>query len=425
MDAIPFMALSTGGVDALECVLRKMGVEDSQFSNGEDSAGGRVRFYRQTIPNGATNDTAGWPGASCMTGGGSCVGNTPSYTTLVASQASVDRYDALLFPCKGRAHDESTQVKTYILDNPANTAAYVNKGGRAIFTHFSYAWLYNQPPSNALPWPSTTATNSVNISWDTAYGEIDTTFPRGATFEKWLGLPSVNALTSVSPFPYITITEVRRDLADPTTWPYDPAGNLLYAQRWIHHPIFMTPPDNSGTTTGNSANPDSIQHLTFDTPYGDPTTTTQCGRVLYSSFHVTSAGLSSNSCITGSGTSANDINCYFPAECGTTMESQEKVLAYMLFDMTATVCPTNISCQPLNCAAQGVTCGPASDGCGHTLDCGKCQGCTPANCATACASNGLTSNDCQAPYDLNAGFVLPCPQPDGCGSTVACYCKIG
>ena len=430
------MALSTGQVDALECVLRKMGVEDSQFSNGEDTGGGRIRFYRQTNPGTlGRGATTGQPGASCTNGGGSCVGNTPSYTTLVASQASVNRYDALLFPCDGAAHDESTQAKTLILDSPTNTAAYVNNGGRAIFTHFSYAWLYDQQPSIVLPWPSTTDTNAVNTQWDTAYGEIDTSFARGATFEQWLALPSVNALTSVTPFPYVTLTEVRRDLGNPTTWPYYPANNLLYAQRWVFHSTYMTPPDNSGTTTPTSTTggpattaPDSIQHITFDTPYGDPATTTQCGRVLYSSFHVTSAGLSKAACVQGTGTSTNDTNCYFPAECGTTMESQEKLLAYMLFDMTGTVCKTTTkSCTPLTCLQQNVTCGPASDGCGNPLDCGPCIGtCPPITCEQSCANIGsscYTNED--TTLDPNTANWYTCPEPDGCGDTLNCYCHIG
>jgi hypothetical protein len=421
MDAIPFMALSTGQVDALECVFRKMGVEDTQFSNGEDSGGGRIRFYRQTNPSTA-NSTAGGPGASCRAGGGSCVGTTPPMSTLVANQASVDRYDALLFPCKGGAHDESTAAKTLVLDNAANTAAYVNKGGRAIFTHFSYAWLYNQPPAIGLPWPSTTASAAVNTQWDTAYGQIDTSFPRGATFESWLGLPNVNALTAVTPFPYITVTEVRRDLGNPATWPYFPAGNLLYAQRWVFHSNFMTPPDNSGTTTNKTS--DSIQHVTFDTPYGDPATTLQCGRVLYSSFHVTSAGLSNNTCIQGTAPNATDTNCNFPVECGTTMENQEKVLAYMLFDMTATVCPTTTKCQPLDCASQGVVCGQASDGCGNTLDCGKCTGCPQISCEQSCA-NQASSCTTAPPANKLPSDIYVCPQPDGCGATENCYCTIG
>jgi hypothetical protein len=404
MDAIPFMALATGAVDALECVFRKMGVEDSQFSNGEDGGGGRIRFYRDTT-------TPGNPGASCRTGGGSCQGTTPAHTVLVANQASVDRYDAVLFPCTGSDHDESTAHKNTILNGTGSS--YVDRGGRAFFTHYSYAWLYNQPPANVLPWPSTTSASAVNTQWDTAYGEIDTTFPRGATFEQWLALPVVSALTGVTPFPYITIFEVRRDLANPTTWPNYPAGNLLYAQRWVYHPTFMTPPDNSGTTSGNSAHPDSIQHITFDTPYGDPATTTQCGRVLYSSFHVTTAN---------SGGSSGTTNLYFPAECTGSFVAQEKVLAYMMFDMTATVCPsTNIPCTPLDCASQGITCGPASDGCGNQLNCGSCGGgCTPIPCETSCVNQGLV---CATTKDTT--YALDCPQPDGCGSTVPCFCKVG
>ena len=82
------MALATGDVDGMECVLRKMGVEDSQFTN--PGGGGRIELYRDN---------------------GAMLGNTPSYTQLVSSQATVDQYDALIFPCRGTAHDESTAAQ--------------------------------------------------------------------------------------------------------------------------------------------------------------------------------------------------------------------------------------------------------------------------------------------------------------------------
>src|SRR5664280_2270558 len=140
MDSIPLMALTTGQVDAMECVLRKMGIEDSQFSNA--SGTGRVRFYRDN-------------GAYCTDGGGSCTGTTPPYlgtgNALTASQANIDQYDTLIFPCDGGAHDIDASVKSMVLDAASNMNAYTNKGGRAFFTHFSYAWLYNQQPAINLP----------------------------------------------------------------------------------------------------------------------------------------------------------------------------------------------------------------------------------------------------------------------------------
>src|SRR5258705_9303925 len=50
---IPLMAVSTGSVDTLHCVLRKIGVEDSEFTNPAGT--GRVRFYKD---NGAAISAA-------------------------------------------------------------------------------------------------------------------------------------------------------------------------------------------------------------------------------------------------------------------------------------------------------------------------------------------------------------------------------
>ena len=47
---IPLMAFSTGDVDTLHCVLRKIGIADSEFTN--PSGTGRVRFYQD---NGASH----------------------------------------------------------------------------------------------------------------------------------------------------------------------------------------------------------------------------------------------------------------------------------------------------------------------------------------------------------------------------------
>ena len=400
LDAIPFMALSTGSVDAIECVIRKMGVEDSQFSNGEDSGGGRIRFYRQTNPS-TSGSNQGNPGASCTTGG-SCVGTTPPMSTLLANQASVDRYDALLFPCKGGAHDESSQAKTLVLADATNANAYVNKGGRAFFTHYSYGWLYNQSPAINLPWISTASVGAEDGAHHdpTQQVEIDTTFARGAIFAQWLGLPSVNALSGTNP-PRIGIDESRENVRNPANW-----NNTLVpipALRWAFY---------------SNNNPAAmIQHITFDTPWGLPPDQ-QCGRVLYSSFHVTTAAIAGNAC-TGGGNNASTQNCNFPQECNTAFTPQEKALAYFMFDMTSCVKPPDKHCKPKTCADVGKTCGLAADGCGGPLDCGPC--CTPVTCDQICAD---PNEACSATYDP-AVWALTCAKPNRCNGTVDCYCKIG
>jgi hypothetical protein len=76
------------------------------------------------------------------------------------------------------------------------------------------------------------------------------------------------------------------------------------------------------------------------------------------------------------------------------------------------------SCVPVGCPQQGYACGPATDGCGRTIDCGTCAGansicdlnhhcaCKPATCTSLGAECGSV--------------------PDGCGNTLDCgKCEAG
>jgi len=400
VDSIPLMALATGAVDAMECVLRKMGIEDTQFSNPWDN--GRIRFYRD---NGAHCDSVG-----------SCTHTTPSISELTSLQGNVDQYDAVIFPCKGAAHDVAAADKNRVLDAATSTSAYVNKGGRAFFTHFSYGWLYNQQPSINLPWRSTTDVQAVdNPSGTThhdgvALAEVDTSFARGQTFATWLGLNAVNALSSVSP-PEIGVSESRWDLNDLATW-----DNSGPAQRWAYYPN-MTQKDPDGSTYNQRA----MMHVTFDTPWAYPPAQ-QCGRVLYSDFHVTNAAIASQPCIaagTTSTASPQTSACNFPDECNTDFSAQEKTLAYFMFDMTSCVRPPALTCKPKTCADMPTACGPQGDGCGGLLDCGPC--CVPKTCDQRCAEDS-TLNCSAVKSDV---YAVECPVTDGCSKTVNCYCMIG
>jgi len=78
------------------------------------------------------------------------------------------------------------------------------------------------------------------------------------------------------------------------------------------------------------------------------------------------------------------------------------------------------TCQALTCQGQGITCGPAGDGCGNKLDCGSCaagQACgaggKPGVCAPVCVPKTC------AQLGFNCG-----PTGDGCGHELQCgTCK--
>ncbi len=116
-DNIPLMGFVTGSVDALECVLRKIGIADSQFS--DPSGTGRVRFYLGSGSAGAKYSAS-----------------TPSETTLWGNQNTLDGYDIVYFACQGDDY-EKTAAQQQIMVN------YANAGGRIFATHYSYVWLTN------------------------------------------------------------------------------------------------------------------------------------------------------------------------------------------------------------------------------------------------------------------------------------------
>ncbi|HMI88029.1 MAG TPA: hypothetical protein VK550_28290 [Polyangiaceae bacterium] len=224
---IPRTAISTGNVDALECILRKIGVADSEFSNPTGS--GRIHFYRN---NGARFDAT-----------------TPAQGTLVDTPAAWDRYDQVLFPCEGMQSNETAGALTNFID-------YTSKGGRAFTTHFSYTWLYQNGGF------ATAGTWQVNQQQPPSplISNIDTTMPKGQDFATWLGL--VGALSNPTP-PQVAINDPRRNL---NAVPVGQGG-----QRWIY-----------------TDNPATVQHMVVDTPVA-ATPDKLCGRVIYSDFHVANA----------------------------------------------------------------------------------------------------------------------------------------
>lgn len=339
---IPLTAISTGAVDGMECVLLKMGVDQAEFDNPGGT--GRMELY---------------------TGNGAQINNaTPPESQLVTSLVTLKDYDQVLFPCWGQEVIKAKGDQQNVID-------YADNGGRVFATHFSYTWLFN-----IAPW-SSTATWNVNAgTFNSATGEIDTSFQKGKTFASWLDL--VGALSSKVP-PRMTVNSPRHDF-DAVNAP---------AARWMY-------------TIGQ--NPNFPLHYTFDTPWGKQN---QCGRVVYSDFHVTNS---------------NTAGLDFPTECsGNPMTPQEKALEYMIWDLASCVPPPpKPLCTPVTCKDQNITCGPAGDGCGGLLQCGTCL--APGTCG-----GGGKYGQCGQP-DANQCIPKTCvdlalncgPAGDGCGGLLNC-----
>lgn len=353
---IPLMAMVTGDVDTLECVLRKIGIDDAEFTN--PSGNGRIRVIHQ---NGVVIDS-----------------NTPEANDVLwGSSPTLDDYDVVLFACEGGQHDKPSTAQQRVID-------YANRGGRVFATHYSYVWLYN-----AEPWgcgDECTTAGQTAAEWhinqdhpgDSVIGILDTSFPRGQIFSQWLDVVGASTAPGSG---RIEINDWRRNL------------DAVFAptQRWV----YTTSPEVS------------VQHLTFNTPVGTPAEE-QCGRVLFSDFHVADS----------SGTNGTS----FPDECGSgAMTAQEKVLEFMIFDLTSCIAPdkpVSYNCTAQTCQDQGFNCGPAGDGCGLEIDCGDCT--PPATCGGG-GVPGVCGNGGPCVVSTCEQFGVHCgPAGDGCGGLLQC-----
>jgi hypothetical protein len=115
---MPQIALTTGGSDPLECLLRKIGIADSEFTNPD--GGGKIQLF------------AGGGGSSQYDGGDVF----PSVTELWDSYASLADYDVVLASCEG---DQTPGNKGP--DALAAMDAYTAAGGRMFAEHWHNYWF--------------------------------------------------------------------------------------------------------------------------------------------------------------------------------------------------------------------------------------------------------------------------------------------
>jgi hypothetical protein len=271
---IPKIAIATGSADQVECVLRKVGIDDSEFT--DPSGTGRINLF-------AGNNSAGAVASSA----------TPSETTLMGNAATLNQYDVLMLPCQGGEYTQAAQ-------SLANLVSFANAGGRVYSSHYSYVWMYNNPPFNTVVnW----APNQTDPKPDPGTATVDTSFSEGQTLAQWLQL--IGASTTQG---QIGISTLRQDFK----------GVVAPTQSWLAL---------NDTAAGNP-----VMQFVFDTPVA--TTINQCGRVLFNEYHVENPATS-------------PAGKTFPAECpATAMNAQEKLLEFSLFELTsdgaaATLTPTS------------------------------------------------------------------------------------
>jgi hypothetical protein len=277
---IPLIALTTGGADVLECWLRKVGIEDAEFTT--NAGAGRVHFYGGLGNNASQPATTAFDSAH----GGQAF---PAATTLWSSSDSLKKYDIVLFSCEG---------DTFPIEKPQSTLQalldFSNSGGRLFASHWHRYWFAPDAPATPVfdnIGGSPVGWSDQNDPPNPTTATVDDTFPKGKAMKEWL----VNVGASTTPG-QLVIKEAKDNIAT-----VDPAK----AQQWI-----------------TLAAPQAVEYLSFNTPQAAPDDQ-KCGRVVYSDLHVSSGETHGPPWPSG---------CTQPS-----LSPQEKALEFMLFDLSSCI----------------------------------------------------------------------------------------
>lgn len=268
---VAHIAVVTGSADAVECLMRKTGVADSEFSTSSGS--GRIHLFAG--PGGGTNkfDVANG-GASFASG-----------SALWASSSTLSAYDQVILGCDGIANPSGSIPQTSL----DAMQAYADAGGRVYLSHWNNYWV-----QSITAWPVATWGNLANLP-DPVTAQVANDFPQAAIEYAWL-----TATGASTPAGTLSIHGGRQTALSIDT---------SLARRWIYM-------DNTAN------NQPSMQQFTFTTPVAN-SAGAQLGRVLFTDMHDaadssgTTKAFPSGGCTSSTGT----------------LSAQEKALIYATFDL--------------------------------------------------------------------------------------------
>lgn len=237
---MPQIAVTTGSADALECLLRGVGIDTTEFVKGS-ATNGHVHVFN---------------------GSGGYYTGAPSATTLWGSADSLGKYDIALLSCEGSEAMTNKGATAY-----QAMSDYLHAGGRVFTTHYHYTW-FSESPDQGI--------RSVGTFRSTASGtdgmhSVNMSFAKGEAFGKWL--TAVGASPSEGE---INLEEIRDSI------------------------ITLNEPSVPWITNATTGQP---RYFTVNVPVGESDPAKQCGRAVFSDLHITGASGSQSaaSCSVGPG----------------------------------------------------------------------------------------------------------------------------
>jgi hypothetical protein len=333
-DNMPDIAVSTGQADSLECLMTRIGVPAAEYVAGAATTG-HVHIFSGGKGNGGNGPVAiGKPETNPMPAAPS------SSAALWMTQDQLMPYDIALLSCEGG--------ETYNA-NPAALESYLNAGGRAFASHFHYAFFggplgtmqeqkYSAPPDwgpSLATWNIDTPAGLnfmgvVGATIDTTLNGTTMAFPKGVALQKWL--TGVGALgTDGVPVADVAIYQPRFNASVlPTDKPSQPwlTSDPALGDGGANADAGTT--DSGGADGGASSS--QAMYFSFDTPVTSEGGAGYCGRAVFSDLHVTGNPRTHDTPNAAGGMPP-------PAGCdtGADLSPQEKVLEFMLFDLSSCV----------------------------------------------------------------------------------------
>lgn len=285
---MPKIAITTGSADALECLPRKLGIDESEFTT--DAGAGHVHMF---AGNGANKFAATFPTGAM---------SFPNATTLWSDPAKLKQYDIVFLSCEG-AQNASTKPQTSL----DAMKAYADLGGRVFASHWHNIWVSGhwqgtgdgQKPAiwggktlalgGLAEWGASTTLPSPDLIDEAGHA-------KGMSFATWM--ENVGA-SPAGMRGVIPTTEGKRTVSS-----LDPAKT----ERWVYYDQTLQYP----------------QIFQFTTPL-EVDKTERCGKVVFSDMHVASGSSSSSGTAYPGGCSAQPLT------------PQEKALAFIFFDIASCV----------------------------------------------------------------------------------------
>lgn len=274
---LPKMAIATGSCDALECLVRKLGVADSEFT--PEGGNGRIHLYASNGANKFMNGTSFTPA-----------------TSLWSDVEKLKQYDIALFSCEcsQRASEKPQPAMQALKD-------YADLGGRVFLSHYHNIWVDGETgnPAHAPPvWKDIASCEADGYdSGDDIIDQIKN--PKGPAFARWM-----QNVMATGPNAVIPIEGGRQTCT---------SIDDTKAERWVYF-------------VDQATNEQYPQNFQFSTPNEVPEAQ-RCGKVVFSDMHVAS----------GSSSNAGEA---FPNGCSNApMSPQEKALSFMFFDIASCLGP--------------------------------------------------------------------------------------